>query len=143
MAFVSKTDNAEIGVKEVTFLDVPEGTFFPVAWIDADGNQLWDQDEVTAIAGGTVSDLTFTVDYGATDGVVGDLVVNNVAKTISMTYVSGVSTTVDNDVSASVFPAGAAIATDLSDGFVGDMTAFSMPARGVSIAVSITNEVSS
>lgn len=143
VAFVSKTDNAEIGVKEVTFLDVPEGTFFPVAWIDADGNQLWDQDEVTAIAGGTVSDLTFTVDYGATDGVVGDLVVNNVAKTISMTYVSGVSTTVDNDVSASVFPAGAAIATDLSDGFVGDMTAFSMPARGVSIAVSITNEVSS
>ena len=143
VAFVSKTDNAEIGVKEVTFLDVPEGTFFPVAWIDADGNQLWDQDEVTAVAGGTVSDLTFTVDYGATDGVVGDLVVNNVAKTISMTYVSGVSTTVDNDVSASVFPAGAAIATDLSDGFVGDMTAFSMPARGVSIAVSITNDVSS
>ena len=143
VAFVSKTDNAEIGVKEVTFLDVPEGTFFPVAWIDANANQLWDQDEVTAVAGGTVSDLSFTVDYGATDGVVGDLVVNNVAKTISMTYVSGVSTTVDNDVSASVFPAGAAIATDLSDGFVGDMTAFSMPARGVSIAVSITNEVSS
>lgn len=143
VAFISKTDNADIGSKEVTFLDVPEGTFFPVAWIDANSNQLWDQGELTAVAGGTVADLTFTVDYGATDGVVGDLVVNNVAKTISLTYVSGVSTTVDNDVSASVFPGGAAIATNLDDGFVGDLTPFTMPARGVSIAVSITNDVSS
>lgn len=36
-------------VTEVTFIDVPDGHYFPVAWRDANNNGLWDDGERTAL----------------------------------------------------------------------------------------------
>jgi hypothetical protein len=135
VTFASKTDHDELGIQEVRFLDVPEGTYIPVAWIDANSNGLWDEGELTVVANGTIADISFTVDYDAVG-----LIEDGVAKTISTTYVSGVSATVDNAVSASLFEGGANIATDLTDGFIGEAASFTMPARGVRVDLEIQDQ---
>jgi len=135
VTFASKTDHDELGIQEVRFLDVPEGTYIPVAWIDANSNGLWDEGELTVVANGTIADISFTVDYDAVG-----LIEDGVAKTISTTYVAGVSATVDNTVSASLFEGGANIATDLTDGFIGEAASFTMPARGVRVDLEIQDQ---
>lgn len=135
VTFASKTEHDELGIQEVRFLDVPEGTYIPVAWIDANSNGLWDEGELTVVANGTIADISFTVDYDAVG-----LIEDGVAKTISTTYVSGVSATVDNAVSASLFEGGANIATDLTDGFIGEAASFTMPARGVRVDLEIQDQ---
>lgn len=135
MTFVSRTDHDELGVREALFLDVPEGTYLPVAWIDANKNGLWDEGELTVVANGAVADIGVTVDYGAVG-----LIQDGIARTISATYVSGVSATVDDAVSASIFPSGAAVATDLTNGFIGEAASFTMPARGLRVDLEIQDQ---
>lgn len=135
MTFVSRTDHDELGVREALFLDVPEGTYLPVAWIDANKNGLWDEGELTVVSNGAVADIGVTVDYGAVG-----LIQDGIAKTISATYVSGVSATVDNAVSASIFPGGAAVATGLTNGFIGEAASFTMPARGLRVDLEIQDQ---
>jgi len=36
-------------ITEVTFIDVPDGNYFPIAWRDANSNGLWDDGEATAV----------------------------------------------------------------------------------------------
>jgi hypothetical protein len=36
-------------ITEVTFIDVPDGDYFPIAWRDANSNGLWDDGEATAV----------------------------------------------------------------------------------------------
>lgn len=36
-------------ITEVTFIDVPDGHYFPIAWRDANSNGLWDDGEATAV----------------------------------------------------------------------------------------------
>lgn len=36
-------------ITEVTFIDVPNGNYFPIAWRDANSNGLWDDGEATAV----------------------------------------------------------------------------------------------
>lgn len=139
MTFVSRTDHAEVGVREALFLDVPEGTYIPVAWIDANANGLWDEDEVTVVADGNVADISFTVDYAATNGDIGDLIEDGVAKTISLTYITG-NTEIDETFGSAFYPAGAAVNTSWTVGWIGEAASFTMPARSVRVDLEIQDQ---
>ena len=139
VTFASKTDHDELGIQEVRFLDVPEGTYIPVAWIDANSNGLWDEGELTVVANGTIADISFTVDYDATDGNIGDLIEDGVAKTISLTYITG-NTDIDDAFGSAFYPAGVAYNTSWTVGFIGEAASFTMPARGVRVDLEIQDQ---
>lgn len=141
VTFASKTDHDELGIQEVLFLDVPEGTYIPVAWIDANSNGLWDEGELTVVANGTIADISFTVDYDATDSNIGALIEGGVAKTISLTYITG-NTDIDDAFGSAFYPAGVAYNTSWTVGFIGEAASFTMPARGVRVELEIQDQPS-
>jgi hypothetical protein len=46
---VSGSTVTAASITEVTFIDVPDGHYFPIAWRDANSNGLWDDGEATAV----------------------------------------------------------------------------------------------
>lgn len=50
---VSTTDSTDI--TEIEFIDIPNGTYIPVAWIDTNADTLWDPGEPTATVGDNVN----------------------------------------------------------------------------------------
>jgi len=55
---VSNTDTSADDATQVTFLDVADGTYIPMAWIDANSNGLLDDGESTIIADSAGTSLT-------------------------------------------------------------------------------------
>ena len=144
VTFVSNSLLTDASVTEVTFIDVPFGTYLPLAWLDSNSNGLLDTGEPTLMADGTDMGVDLSQATGAgTDHenfiqlVKADLVSGGVASDVSTTDAAFEALTSGGALGTEGF------ATPHADGFLGESgNFFAFVPRAVSITVDIVDEAS-
>ena len=115
----------------VTFVDVPDGAYFPMAWRDANNNQLLDEGE-------------FTIAH-AVSTVVPTSILNVISTTANATYtVTGtgattISSTAENGGSGTGTTGG--LGSSATDGFLGEAAGFAWGSRTISLTLAAASTV--
>lgn len=128
---VSNSLATAASITEVTFVDVADGTYLPLAWYDANNNNLLDSGEATIMADVAGTDLSssaalLTIDKAALFG-------TGAAGVVS-------STSAAFDVSDTGSPLGTLFGGATANGFLGESGSFyAFPAREISISIAAVN----
>lgn len=131
---VSNSLTTDASITEVTFLDVADGTYIPLAWIDANNNGLLDSGESTIMSDAASTALT-------TDAA--RLTINK--EDLFGTGAAGVvsSTSAAFDVSAAGSALGTVFGGETANGYLGESGDFyAFPARAISITLTTTSAAS-
>lgn len=127
---VSNSLTTAASITEVTFVDVADGTYLPLAWYDANNNNLLDSGEATIMADVAGTDLSssaalLTIDKAALFG-------TGAAGVVS-------STSAAFDVSDTGSPLGTLFGGATANGYLGESGSFyAFPAREISITVAFS-----
>jgi hypothetical protein len=143
VTFASSTALTDASVTEVTFIDVPYGTYLPLAWIDTDSDGLLDTGEPTIMSDGTDEgvDLTAATGGGADHEnfiqlVEANLETSNVAPEVSTASAAFEASTAGGALGNEGFGGGAH-----QDGYLGQSgNFFTFPARAISVTVEVTED---
>lgn len=131
---VSNSLTTAASITEVSFLDVADGTYIPLAWIDANNNGLLDSGEATIMSDAVSTALN--TDAARLTINKEDLFGIGAAGTIS-------STSAAFDVSAAGAPLGDDFGAETANGYLGESGGFyAFPARAISITLTTSSAAS-